>query len=175
MAGFMKKMRDEAGRATFEAGRLVRVQREQAKLAQLQKERDDQLRALGEAAFAMVQAGQISDPRLTGLCAQVAALNKQIAAQEAAVEAIRQEQPPEPPKCPKCGREVSASDAFCPGCGAAIPAGAPVAPAAAPAAGAPAPAPAAPAAPAAQYCPQCGSQMRPGAAFCGKCGYRMPA
>lgn len=172
MAGFMKKVRDEAGRATFEAGRLVRVQREQARLAQVQKERDDQLRTLGQIAFDLVQAGQAGDPRLAGPCAQVAALNQQIAAQEAVIEAIRQEQPPEPPKCPKCGREVSAADAFCPGCGAAVPPPAPAAPAA------PVLPPAAPApkvaAAAGQYCPQCGKQLRPGAAFCGSCGYRMP-
>jgi len=159
MAGIMKKLRNETERAKFEAGRALRLQREQGKLGQLQTQRNDHVLVLGEAVWELYQAGQVTDARLVSICAQIQATQQEIAAQEQAIEAIKQEQPPEPPSCPQCGREVSSSDAFCPGCGAAIVA-------------TPAPPPVAANMPT-PSCPQCHKPVRAGAAFCPACGARL--
>jgi RNA polymerase subunit RPABC4/transcription elongation factor Spt4 len=159
MGGIMKKLRNETERAKFEAGRALRLQREQGKLNQLQTQRKDHVQALGEAVWELYQAGQVTDTRLVAICAQIKQAQQEIAGQEQVIEAIKQEQPPEPPTCTQCGREVSSSDAFCPGCGGAIvasqPAPAPVVAASGPA------------------CPQCHKPVRAGAAFCPACGARL--
>lgn len=159
MAGIMKKLRNETERAKFEAGRALRLQREQVKLGQLQNQRKDHVLALGEAIWELYQVGQVTDARLVSICTQIRATQQEIAAQEQTIEATKQEQPPEPPSCPQCGRDVSSSDAFCPGCGAAIVA-------------APAPAPVVASAPT-PSCPQCHRPVRAGAAFCPACGARL--
>jgi hypothetical protein len=161
MAGIMKKLRNETERAKFEAGRALRLQREQGKLGQLQTQRKDHVLALGEAVWELYQAGQVTDARLVSICTQIRAVQQEIAAQEQAIEAVKLEQPPEPPTCPQCGREVSSSDAFCPGCGAAI-----VATSSPPPAVASTPT---------QSCPQCRKPVRAGAAFCPACGARLTA
>lgn len=161
MAGIMKKLRNETERAKFEAGRALRLQREQGKLGQLQNQRKDHVLALGEAVWELYQAGQVTDARLVGICTQIRATQQEIAAQEQTIEAIKQEQPPEPPTCPQCGREVSSNDAFCPGCGAALAASASVQPVVA---AAPMPS-----------CPHCHKPVRAGAAFCPACGARLTA
>ena len=160
MSSFVNKLRDEASRAKFEATRLVRLQREQSKLSQLQARRRDHLGNLGEIVWEMYAAGQMTDPRLLAGCQQVQSANQEIAGQEAVIEQIKQEQPPEPPKCPACGREISVSDTFCPGCGAKL----------TPAVAQPAPSLAS----ANRICPNCGRSVRSSAAFCGSCGARMP-
>lgn len=162
MSSFVDGIRDQAARAKFEAGRLVRLQREQNKLGQLQGQKRDLLGNLGEIVWDMFEAGQINDPRLLTVCRQAQSLNQEIATQEANIEQIRQEAPPEPPKCPRCGREINLSDAFCPGCGAII---TPAVPQPAPAAQSPA---------ASRICPNCGKVMRSGAGFCSSCGARVP-
>lgn len=161
MAGIMKKLRNETERAKFEAGRALRLQREQGKLSQLQSQRKEHVSALGEAVWELYQAGQVTDARLVSICTQIRATQQEIAAQEQTIEAIKQEQPPEPPTCPQCGRDVSSSDAFCPGCGAAITATAVT--------------PTAVANTSMQNCPQCHKPVRVGAAFCPACGARLTA
>lgn len=161
MAGIMKKLRNETERAKFEAGRALRLQREQGKLGQLQNQRKDHVLALGEAVWELYQTGQVTDARLVSICTQIRATQQEIAAQELTIEAIKQEQPPEPPICPQCGREVGNGDAFCPGCGAAIAATSTPPPIAA---SIPAP-----------TCPQCRKPVRAGAAFCPACGARLTA
>jgi RNA polymerase subunit RPABC4/transcription elongation factor Spt4 len=161
MAGIMKKLRNETERAKFEAGRALRLQREQGKLSQLQSQRKEHVSALGEAVWELYQAGQVTDARLVSICTQIRATQQEIAAQEQAIETIKLEQPPEPPVCPQCGRDVSSSDAFCPGCGAAI-----TATVAAPTAVSSTPA---------QSCPQCHKPVRVGATFCPACGARLTA
>ncbi len=160
MSSFVNRIRDEATKAKFEATRLVRIQREQSKLSQLLGRKQEHLGSLGEIIWEMFGAGQVTDPRLIGICRQLESLNREIASQETTIEQIRQEQPPEPPKCSRCGREVNAADAFCPGCGAIL-------------AAAPAQTPVAPAGVIGQTCPKCGKSVRSGAAFCGSCGTRM--
>jgi wobble nucleotide-excising tRNase len=161
MSSFVNRIRDEAVRAKFEATRLVRLQREQSKLSQLQAAKRDHLGNLGEIVWEMYIAGQVTDPRLIVVCQQVQAVNQEIAGQETAIEQIKQEQPPEPPKCPACGRELSANDTFCPGCGAKI----------TPALAQPA---VTPVGVANRICPNCGRSVRSSAAFCSGCGTRMP-
>ncbi len=161
MAGIMKKLRNETERAKFEAGRALRLQREQGKLSQLQSQRKDHASALGEAVWELYQAGQVTDARLVSICTQIRVTQQEITAQEQVIEAIKQEQPPEPPTCPQCGRDVSSSDAFCPGCGAAITATAVTPPAVANTS--------------TQNCPQCHKPVRVGAAFCPACGARLTA
>lgn len=161
MAGIMKKLRNETERAKFEAGRALRLQREQGKLGQLQNQRKDHALALGEAVWELYQAGQVTDARLVGICTQIRATQQEIAAQEQTIDVIKQEQPPEPPACPQCGREVSSSDAFCPGCGVTL-------------VTTPAPQPVAANTPTSS-CPQCRKPVRAGAAFCPACGARLTA
>lgn len=163
MSGIMKRLRDETERAKFEAARALRLQREQSKLGQMQNRKSDQLRTLGEVVWEMHTAGQPLDPRLVTICQQVQTVSQQISEQEAMIEAIKQEQPPEPLKCAGCNRELSSSDAFCPSCGAAV-----AAPVAAPDAKAAATA-------RESICPQCGNPVRTGATFCARCGHRIVA
>lgn len=157
MSGIMKRLRDETERAKFEAARALRLQREQSKLGQLQNQKSDQLRTLGEVVCEMFDAGLPLDARLVTICRQVQTANQQIGEQEALIDAIKQEQPPEPPKCARCGRELNGSDAFCPGCGA------------------PTVLEAKPAVVAASetICPKCSNPVRAGATFCGRCGQRL--
>jgi hypothetical protein len=159
VSGIMKRLRDETERAKFEAARALRLQREQGKLGQLENQKSDQLRTLGEVVWEMFSAGQPLDPRLATVCRQVQTVNQQIADQQALIDTIKQEQPPEPPKCARCGRELNGTDAFCPGCGA------PVTPAVEAR-------PVSNAVPDAA-CPNCGNPVRAGATFCARCGQRL--
>lgn len=155
----MRKLRDETERAKFEAGRALRLQREQSKLTQLQGQRRDQFQALGELVWEMFQAGQIADARQLTICRQIQGVQQQVNDQEAAIEQIKREQPPEPPKCPQCGREVSGSDAFCPNCGGRVDSATPPPPA--------------PPEVNTKPCPSCGKRVRSSATFCGSCGARL--
>lgn len=159
MSGIMKRLRDETERAKFETGRALRLQREQSKLVQIQGQRRDQLQALGELVWEMFQAGQITDLRQLTICRQIQGVQQQIDDQEAQIERIKQEQPPEPPKCAQCGREVSSNDTFCPNCGANV-SNVEQSTAVATMAGV-------------QPCPNCGKSVRVGATFCGGCGARL--
>jgi hypothetical protein len=109
MAGIMKKLRNETERAKFEAGRALRLQREQGKLSQLQSQRKEHVSALGEAVWELYQAGQVTDARLVSICTQIRATQQEIAAQEQAIETIKLEQPPEPPSLsamwPRCQQQ----------------------------------------------------------------------
>jgi hypothetical protein len=153
----MGSLRSGAGRAGFEARKFARIQAEQVKLSRLQGQKRDHLLALGEALWVLYENGEVTDPRLIGICRDIEQIARQIADQESLIEQVRQEQPPEPPKCPACGRQVSGDEAFCPGCGARLTQPSPT------------PAPAA----AEAICPNCGTSVRPGASFCRNCGHRL--
>jgi RNA polymerase subunit RPABC4/transcription elongation factor Spt4 len=163
MSGIMKKLRNETERAKFEAGRALRLQREQGKLGQLQSQKKEHLHALGEAVWEMYQAGQVTDARLVAICTQIKDTQQDVATQEQIIEAIKQELPPEPPTCPQCGRDVTSSDAFCPGCGTTLAGNNPISSAVS---SLPVPA-------LRQNCPQCHKPVRSGAAFCPACGARI--
>ncbi len=158
MSGIMKRLRDETERAKFEAARALRLQREQSKLGQLQNQKSDQLRSLGDVVWEMFAAGQPLDQRLSTICLQLQTLNQQVSEQESLIETIKQEQAPEPPKCGRCGRELNSVDAFCPGCGAPV-AVVEVKPSASSTSN--------------SACPKCGNPLRAGATFCGRCGQRL--
>lgn len=165
MSGIMKKLRNETERAKFEAGRALRLQREQGKLGQLQSQKKEHLQSLGEAVWEMYEAGQVTDARLVTICSQINGVQQDVASQEQVIDMIKQELPPEPPTCPQCGRDVTSSDAFCPGCGATLVGNNPASPVVN----------SVPTPSLSQNCPKCHKPVRSGAAFCPACGARTTA
>ena len=144
MPGFFDKIKSGADKAAFEADRLRRQSQAQGALNRVKGDLNTQAAGIGQKVLALYDAGALAQPELLELCQQVDALRQQVAVQEAEVERIKQERPPE--------AEVPA------------PAAAPVAaPAPAPA---PTPAPAA----AAKVCPHCGATVAGGGRFCPECG-----
>lgn len=158
MSDFIKTVRDSANRATFEAARLYRVQQAQGQLTALQNQKQEKFRSLGEIAWDLFLAGQISEQRLLDVCREVKSLEEQIRDTGVRIEAIKQEQPPEPPKCPNCAREIGENDTFCSSCGTPIsrPVTATPLQSSAPQ----------------SNCPHCHKPLRPGATFCGSCGQK---
>jgi hypothetical protein len=148
----LKSVQDTAGKAAFEADKLVRVNRETSVLSELQNKTQSKLADLGKAALELYRNGALSDPAVAVLAAELAELEAQVRQQKDKVEAIHGEQfQPEPQGAP-----------------------APVAPPAAEPdthaeATAPEPAPA----PEMVECPNCHTQVKPTATFCPECGNRL--
>jgi hypothetical protein len=140
MPGFFDKIKSGADKAAFEADRLRRQSQAQGALNKVKGDLNTQAAGIGQKVLALYDAGALAQPELLELCQQMDALRQQVAVQEAEVERIKQERPPE--------AEVPA------------PAAAPVA------APAPTPAPTA----AAKSCPHCGATVTGGGRFCPECG-----
>jgi hypothetical protein len=134
----LKSVQNTAGKAGFEADKLMRVKREEGALATLQNSMQTKLADLGRAALALHRSGGLSDPSLLALAEEVEGLEVQIAQQEEKIAAARSEQHqaaaepeaapavPEPPaapaaaatvECPNCHTQVGAGVTFCPECG----------------------------------------------------------
>jgi hypothetical protein len=184
MSGFMGNLRGGADKAAFEAKKFARIQAEQLRLGKERSQRTTQIQMLGEAAWELYQAGQITEPKLLDICLLIQQTTTEIARIESAIDNIRQEQPP---KCSNCGRELKPTDQFCANCGARAP-GAAAGSAANATAGTDAAVsvsmpqaaveqktaqPVPPSAPTPALCPQCGHPVRAGAAFCGRCGSKI--
>ena len=88
----LKSVQDTAGKAAFEADKLVRANREASVLSEMQQKVQGKLVDLGEAALALHKAGALADPRVATLAAELAELQGQIEQQKVKVEAIRGEQ-----------------------------------------------------------------------------------
>jgi hypothetical protein len=148
MPGFLDKLKSGADKAAFEADRLVRVNQAQSALKAIQRELEAEVVALGQQALALYDAGTLTQPELLALGPKIDSIRQRVAAQEAEVERIRQEKPPEaaaaqekpvaaveaspapqaevaapgPPGrfCPNCHAPLPADVRFCPECGAKV-------------------------------------------------------
>ena len=148
MPGLFDRIKSGADKAAFEADRLRRQSQAQGALNKVKNDLNAQTAGIGQKVLALYDAGALAQPELLELCQQLDTLRQQIAGQEAEVERIKQEKPPE----------------------AEAPAPAPgPAPMAAPAP-TPRPAPAPTPAPAAKFCPHCGATVTGGGRFCPECG-----
>jgi hypothetical protein len=146
MPGFLDKIKSGADKAAFEADRLRRVSQAQSALKALQHDLEAQVAAIGQQVLALHDAGTLTQPELLALCPPIDSLRQRIAAQEAEVEQIRQEKPPE--------------------AAAPVPEQPPAAPTPAPQQPPPAPAPALHG----HICPQCQVQLPADVRFCPECG-----
>jgi hypothetical protein len=160
MPGFFDKLKSGADKAAFEADRLLRVNQAQSTLRALQRDLETETAGLGREVLALYDAGTLTQPELLALCPNIDALREKIATQEAEVERIRQEKPPEAPapaqeKPAEPPQPVQAS----------------------PALGTPAETetPAEPAAPGPQgrACPNCGTPLPADVRFCPECGTKL--
>ncbi len=149
MPRFLDRIKSGADKAAFEADRLLRVTQAQSALKALERDLEAQMAAIGQQAVALYDAGTLTQPELLAILPQIDTLRQQIAAQEAEVERIRQEKPPEAPApaeeeppqapapaqeeppeapapapqgrlCPQCQSELPADVRFCPECGARV-------------------------------------------------------
>ena len=139
MPGFLDKLKSGADKAAFEADRLVRINQAQSALKAMQRELEAEVAALGQQALALYDAGTLTQSELLALGPKIDDVRQRIAAQEAEVERIRQEKPPEAAPaqerpaataeadvapegrvCPNCQTPLSADVRFCPECGAKV-------------------------------------------------------
>jgi hypothetical protein len=95
MPGFFDKLKSGADKAAFEADRLRRQTQAQSALKALQRDLENQVQALGQQALALYDAGTLTQPELLALGPQIDNLRQQISTQEAEIERIRHEKPPE--------------------------------------------------------------------------------
>ncbi len=165
MSAVIKNLRDGAGWAAFEAGKLVRLQRAELERRQQESQRRAYLEQLGEAVWRLYAQGRVSDPELVSICHQIQTATHQIVELQKTLARLREEQAAGQTKCLDCGHDLGAEDAFCPFCGARAGDSGPQPAASQPAASQPA-------APPAPVCAVCGGPVRPGAAFCSHCGRR---
>jgi rRNA maturation endonuclease Nob1 len=161
MPGFLDRLREGAEKAAFEAERLRRLTQAQSQLRALGRQLDERVAALGQQALALYDSGALSQPELLTGCEGIDALRQQIADQEARIEQIREETPPEtqvPPAtitCPECGAHLPLEARFCNSCGASVK---------------PAAEPESLEVSLLQVCPSCQAEIPAEAIFCPECG-----
>jgi len=164
MPGFLDRIKGEAEKAGFEAERFRRLNQAQGVLKGLQRDLERQTAAMGLQALALYDAGALTQPELVTACQQIDGARQRIADQQAQIERIRQEKPPEPVIsaqyghiCPRCQIRLPDEVRFCPRCGTQAVDVAPPPP------------------PSGQACAQCHAPLAPGALFCPQCGARVEA
>src|SRR5271157_5311095 len=87
-----KAAKDAADRATFEANKLVRVQRKQGTLNDLRAKKQTRMGDLGQMALTLYHNGALTDPSIAALAQEVSDLEAQINAQQMKVDSIKAEQ-----------------------------------------------------------------------------------
>jgi len=152
MPGFLDKLKSGADKAAFEADRLMRLNQAQSALKTVQRELETELQALGQEVLALYDAGNLAQPELLDRMPKIEAIRQRVTAQEAEVERVREEKPPE--------------------AGAAAPEPAAPPEPVAPVRPGPPPPPPTPGAQVAT-CPNCGAALKPGVKFCPECGARV--
>ena len=132
---FFESIRRSATNATFEAQRLLRVQRQQGVISSLRKLRDEDALALGTRVVEKAREGSLEDGELRELAGLVLDLDRRIQREQEELERIRAEQPPDTPAqpstpagtpgpatgggtCATCGAPLEPGAAFCTNCGA---------------------------------------------------------
>src|SRR5512142_589544 len=84
--------KEAAEKAAFEANKLVRVQNEERALSDLRGKAQSKLADLGQIALSLYRSGTVTDPAFAAAAQEIAALEAQVADQQAKVEAMRAEQ-----------------------------------------------------------------------------------
>lgn len=126
-----------AEQAKFEADKLVRVNKLNAEVSELEKQITQTLVGVGRQALELVERGVIPMPsELEGMASQVQQMESQLAAKRAELEAAKASKyedmvgaapeaaaaaPEEGAQfCPNCGEKVQQGAKFCPSCGQKI-------------------------------------------------------
>ncbi len=159
MPAFLDKLKEGAGKAAFEADRLRRLNQEQSVVRTLKRQVDAQTAEMGRQALTLFDDGSLTQPELLATCEKIDSLREEIAEQEAKIERIRQEKPPEAPHqalyghiCTQCRIELPGEARFCPRCGSQTVDVAPPSP------------------PSIGTCGECGADLASEALFCSRCG-----
>ncbi len=126
-----------AEQAKFEADKLVRVNKLNTEVSELEKQITQTLVGVGRQALELVERGVIPmPPELEGMASQVQQMESQLAAKRAELEAAKASKyedivgaapgaavaaPEEGGQfCPNCGEKVQQGAKFCPSCGQKI-------------------------------------------------------
>ncbi len=150
-------------RAKFEADKFQRITRIQSELNDVKRLLDSKLIDLGQRAYELHRAGQITSASVSELARAIDNLRSSLVVKEDELKAVQAETFPEPPPPPP-----PASTSYTIPIEDAAPT-TPISPGPAPAA----PLPAQPAAP--HTCLSCGFQMPAQAVFCPNCGRKSTA
>jgi hypothetical protein len=151
MSDFFGKLKSGAGKAAFEADKMVRVNRIQSEIGQLKKQIDALYMKLGEMTYRRFISQEPESPEVADVCQNIVKLEQQIGAKGEDIKRIN-------------------TETFQPQ-GAPSPAPMPATTAAQP----PVPSQATSTAPSPQvkYCTNCGKEMAVTVKFCPDCGTKM--
>lgn len=158
--GFLDNANDFLNRETAKVGRAARVSSLNARVTDLEKQRDVALGRLGKALYPVFRDNQSVRMPNEALFACIEDLDAQIKSAQSEIAAIERQNAITSANgrvCSKCGKTVKADDVFCTGCGARIEAQA--APVAAPIAE--------------RACQVCGYAAEAGQVFCMHCGNKL--
>jgi RNA polymerase subunit RPABC4/transcription elongation factor Spt4 len=148
----MKRRKDQVA---LEADKLLRVNRKQGEISQLNKQMDALRLQLASRAYELYQQGVLLPEDLPKTCEQMDGLRARIGDIQSQIEQIKQETLPPLTvmiACSICGVAMAGTAAFCPTCGAARSKTKP-----------------------AKVCFNCGQSLPLEAKFCGSCGLVQPA
>lgn len=162
MSSLINRFKASAGKAAFEADKLLRIQSAQSAIKPLRAEVDRLYLEMGKLAYLLYTQGQIPQPELRTAGERLTEAFAQISAAEAEVERIRAEEYVEP-----ISNEISRSSLICPNGHGALAGGASFCQMCGAAGVQPAPPPTASAT---TTCQQCGSPLDPDTHFCTSCG-----
>jgi len=128
--GIFDRLREGVDKASFEANKIMRINKVQGRINDLNRQVEQQMVRIGEHLFERYQEGQVSDEELTGFCRQIEELQQRIEEHNAELDRIRQEKPPDAspldpsrPRatyghiCPNCQVALDESLSFCTQCG----------------------------------------------------------
>ncbi|MBI2863877.1 MAG: zinc ribbon domain-containing protein [Chloroflexi bacterium] len=159
--GFLDSIKQGAGKVTFEADRMLRLNRVESAMGALKKNLEAQELDLGRAAFQLFKQNLLQIPALEGRFAQMVPLEKEIEEKRIEADRIRAEAAPQPVApalyghvCLNCKISLPIGAMFCPRCGGAA---TDVLPPAA----------------AGRSCSRCSTAVSSDALFCPKCGSRV--
>ena len=96
MPGFFDKVKSGAAKAAFEAERVRRISQAQGVLKGFQRQVDAIVAGWGPQVLELYDAGTLTQPELLAAGTQLDELRQKIAAQQAEIQRIREEAPPEP-------------------------------------------------------------------------------